>query len=349
MGIRTRVKSALGMEHRGNFYSPAVEDALFNAALVGRSDASQTAAAATAIRVIADSFAVAVVSPSSLSSILNPPPLLVDLVRRLLLTGNVAYLVDSDESGGLDLIPAQTFEVSGGYRPSSWVYKLELARPSGSPIVRLVPAEGVVHVKINASRSSPWMGSSALGNLSASALAALGRSLTMDMSPPSGYLLPTPDGASQEVIDQAAQALRNGQGGISLIQTMAAGFGQGAPAAPKKDWSQVRFGPMIPPESLSAHDTLSVSLLNALGVSEQLYHGGGPAQRESARQLYLGVINPLAAIITHELSRVLNEDVRLNFAELRALDTALRSKAAAALVAAGMSLSDAIDLLGLED
>ena len=257
-------------------------------------------------------------------------------------------MIDVDDEG-LALVPVSTFEVSGSYRPSSWLYRLELPQPSGSPVTRVIAAEGVVHVKINPSRSSPWLGTSPLSNLSATALAALGKSLTMDMSPPSGYLLPTPDGASQAVIDQLAHALMNGRGGLSLIQTTSQGFGAGKDAAPKTDWGQKRFGPMIPAESLTAHDTLSISLLNSMGVSEQLYHGGGPGMREAARQLYLGTINPLASVVVHELSAKIGQTVELDFSALQALDSAIRARGVTALVAAGMSLSEAVNLMGLDE
>ena len=256
-------------------------------------------------------------------------------------------MVDVDDIGALALVPASSFEVSGGYRPSTWLYKLELARPSGEPVTRVVPAEGVAHIKINPSRSSPWYGTSALGNLSATALAGLERSLGMDTAPPSGLLLPMPDGASQSVVDQAAQALMNGRGGISLLQSTSGGYGQGKDAAPKKDLEQVRFGPIVPAASITAHADLTISLLNSMGVSEQLYHGGGPGMREAARQLYLSVIAPLSSVVVHKLSRALNVSIELDFGALRAIDSSARARGVAVLVGAGMSLADATDIMGL--
>ena len=352
MGIRTRIKSALGMEERANFYSPGVEEALFNAALTGKADASQTSAAATAVRAISNSFAVATVTPIALAQVLTPP-LLVDMIRRVLVTGNAVYVIDVDADGGLSLIPAQSFQVSGGYRPSSWVYRIELPRPSGDPLVRSIPAEGIMHVKVNASRGSPWSGVSPLAHLSGSALANLERSLTYETSPPSGLLMALPDGVSSEQATAAATAIRTGQGGISLMGTTAGGYGQGSAASPSAratDYRQVRFGPEIPSTSISAHSELTTSVLNAMGISEQLFRGGGgPGMRESARQLLLGVIAPLSAVVVHELSQALNQTVSLDFSALRALDSAIRSRAVLALTSAGVSLADALHILGLDE
>ena len=261
-------------EHRAS-YSNAAVDALLSGSIQAKAEASQTAAASTAVRVIADSFAVAEVTPISLRSLLSPP-LLVDLVRRLLITGNSVYLVDVDATGTLALLPVSTFEVGGGINPSSWTYRLELPRPSGDPLVRTVPSEGVVHVKVNASRGSPWSGVSPLAHLSATALASLERSLGYETSPASGLLMALPDGSTQDQAEAAATAISTGRGGISLMGTTAGGFGQGSAASPSAratDYRQVRYGPEIPGSSLTAHDTLSTSVLNALGISQMLFSG----------------------------------------------------------------------------
>ena len=161
MSLATRIRSALGMEQRAQYYSSGVEEALFSAALTGRSDASQSAAATAAVRAISDPFAVANVTPISLASVLRPA-VLVDMARRVLLTGNAVYMLDVDEIGGMSLVPASSLKVTGGYRPSSWVYRLELPRPSGEPVTRVITVEGVVHVKVGTKTVEPWRGVSPL-------------------------------------------------------------------------------------------------------------------------------------------------------------------------------------------
>ena len=199
MGFTTRIRSALGLEQRAQYYSPGVEDALFNAALKGRSDVSQTAAATAAIRAISDPFAVANVTPIALASVLSPS-VLVDMARRVLLTGNAVYLLDVDAIGGMSLVPASSFEVTGGYRPDSWVYRLSLPRPGGEPVTKTKTSDGVVHVKVGPTTIEPWRGVSPLREcgLTSEALAYLDRSLGMDAKPPAGLLMALPDGATQE-------------------------------------------------------------------------------------------------------------------------------------------------------
>ena len=189
-------------EHRASSTN-AVVDALLSGATQAQAEASATAAATSAIHAIADAFAVANVAPPSLAQVLNPV-FLVDLARRVLITGNAVYAMDVDDDG-LSLVPASRFEVSGGYRPSSWTYKLDLPRPSGSPITRVVPAEGVAHVRVGTRPDSPWQGVSPLreAGLTSDALANLDRSLGFDTSPPTGILMAMPDGATQTQTDLA--------------------------------------------------------------------------------------------------------------------------------------------------
>lgn len=338
-------------EQRAHYYSPAVEDALYNAALVGRSDASQTAAATSAIHSISDAFAVASVTPSSLNSLLNPA-FMVDMARRLLLSGNALYMIDVDDAEGLSLVPYSTFEVAGGYRPCTWLYRLELPRPSGSPVVRSMPAEGVVHVRVGARPASPWQGVSPLreAGLTSDALANLDRSLGMDTSPPAGLLMAVPDGASQGVVDQAATAITKGKGGLSLLQTTAGGYGQGkaaAPSGPAADYRQIRFGPMVPETSIKAHTELSNGIMATMGVSAQRFTGDGAGMREAYRLTVLGPVQALGAICATELTQASGQTVIFNFDQTKAIGTGARARGVKLLVDAGLSMDAALDAMGL--
>ena len=352
MSLATRIRSALGMEQRAQYYSPGVEEALFNAALSGgRADVSQSAAATAAIRAISDPFAVANVTPVSLASVLRPA-VLVDMARRVLLTGNAVYLLDVDEIGGMSLVPASSFEVTGGYRPSSWVYRLSLPRPSGEPVTKVKTVDGVVHVKVGAKTVEPWRGVSPLREcgLTSEALASLDRSLGMDASPPAGLLMAMPDGATQEQVDLVTSAIQAGRGGLSLVSTTAQGYGQGkqaAPSSPATDYRTIRFGPELSQGNVYAHQLLSGSVLNALGVSEKRYSGEGPGQREGYRLTMLGPVQALAAIVESELSAAFGLSVSLDFEKTRALDSGQRARGVQALVNAGVGVAEALDIMGL--
>ena len=338
------------MEHRAS-YSNAAVDALLSGATTAQAEASKTSAATAAIHAIADAFAVANVTPITLAHVLNPV-FMADLARRLLIAGNATYLIEIDDIGALSLVPDQSFEVSGGYRPSSWTYKLELARPSGEPVMRVVPAEGVVHVRVGQRPGSPWLGVSPLreAGLTSDALANLDKSLGTDTSPPSGLLMAMPDGASQGQVDQAAEAITRGRGGLSLLQTTAQGFGQGKQAAPSgaaADYRQIRYGPVLPESNIKAHAELSNGIMATMGVSAQRFNGDGASMRESYRLLVLGPVQALGAICATELTQALGQTVSFDFSATKAIDVGQRARGVKVLTDTGMPLDDALDVMGL--
>lgn len=323
--------------------SNAAIDALLAGASVAAPQASATAAATAAIGAVGSVLATS--RPSALQDILSPA-FLRDYAQRMLLHGNAIYLVDIED--GLTLIPAASFEVGGGYRSSSWMYSLELNRPSGSPITRRLPGAGVVHVSRGAAAATPWLGRSPLqGCLAADALAQIERSLGFDSSLPTGGLMPQPDGASPKAINQAQTALTTGKGGIALIETTTAGYGQGKEAAPKGDWDQKRYGPMVPESSISFRDSASMAVLSAIGVSNRLFDGDGAAQRESHRLLVAGVCQELCALLENEVAVKLGTPVTIDLSPSTSVDARGLGRAVGSLVQAGIELEEAKTIAGL--
>ena len=157
-------------------------DALIAASLASASgtDAAvgATAAAEFAAGLLGRALASADVSPTmpALS-----PALLEGMGRGLLLQGNAVYQLDVQESG-LYLLPAASWELSGGARPDLWRYRLTLSTPSGNPILRTLPADAVVHVRMGAHPSTPWAGVSPLktAGLSSAVLANIERGLSLE-------------------------------------------------------------------------------------------------------------------------------------------------------------------------
>ena len=54
-------------------------------------------------------------------------------------------------------------------------------------------------------------------------------------------------------------------------------------------------------------------------------------------------------MMAHELSEKLSQAVSFDFSALRALDSAIRSRAVLALTSAGVSLAEALHILGLDE
>ena len=266
MSIKTRLASFLGLEHRAGYTNDAI-DALLGQALGSGGQPSATAAVATAVQAISAPFGTAILrgSPTPLSG-----AFLVDLVRRLMLSGNGLYLIGVGPSGGITLTPASDFKVSGN--SSRLSYELELATPSGEPITRRASAEAVIHVLVNTPPGTPWRGRAPwqCAQLTAEALGKIEQSLKADSSIPTGMLLPVPDGVSNAAKNGIRNALLNGKGGITPVDTTSGGWGQGSLAAPKGgDYDQKRFGGVIPATSLDMRDRSSLAVLRSYGVSSQ--------------------------------------------------------------------------------
>ena len=119
-------------------YSNAAVDALLARASVATPEASATAAAVASVQAVAAVLASSI--PSTYRDLLTPA-FLADYASRMMVTGNAVYLIEVED--GIGLVPSCAFDVGGGYRPSTWVYEVSLPRPSGDPIKRRVPVDGV--------------------------------------------------------------------------------------------------------------------------------------------------------------------------------------------------------------
>ena len=121
-------------------------------------------------------------------------------------------LTDEDMS----LVPASSFDVAGSV--GRWVYQLDTPIPGQSRLHRqIVPADGVIHVRINASASEPWRGRAPwqLAKVSASVrLAYIERSLESEVMVRSAIIIPMPDGAAPKTMVQIKNASEERHGSI---------------------------------------------------------------------------------------------------------------------------------------
>ena len=70
--------------------------------------------------------------------------------------------------------------------------------------------------------------------------------------------------------------------------------------------------------------------------------------REAFRRFVLTAIEPLALIVSRELTRVFEQPISLDLSELAHADIAGRARAFKALTGAGMSPSDAAEFVKIE-
>ena len=151
-----------------------------------------------------------------------------------------------------------------------------------------------------------------------------------------GYMLPFPDGVSDESITALKADLAALKGRVALVESMSAGQGQGRNAAPASDWRLQRIGAEFPEGNVNLRRQVGADVVSAMGIPAALYVGAdGATVREAYRQLLVSTLQPLAVLIAEELERKLElPNVRFNFRRLAAADIAARARAFSSLAQA---------------
>ena len=334
-------------EHRAADVGATAVEHLLAGASTSKPSPVATATAASAVSTMSSALSTAI--PSALPGLLTPS-FLADYAQRMILSGEAIYMIDVDVDGQIALIPSFETQLKGGYSPLSWLYEVSLPRPGQAPVVRRVPAAGIVHVRWGQLPTSPWAGRSPLARagVTGEQLARIEQSLLHDASVPTGGLMPLPDGATQAHITQAATALKTGKGHTSTIETTSSGFGQGPSAKPAHDWEQKRFGPEPPQENVLLRNSTSDLVLGALGVNSKLLDGDGSSAMAAWRLLLLGPVQTLASLLESEVADKLKTPLRLDLSPAGATDVRGLGRAVGSLVGAGMDLRAAMAIAGLD-
>ena len=178
------------------------------------------------------------------------------------------------------------------------------------------------------------------------------RSLADEAGGPVAQMVAVPqdggDGSGNDPLAELKSDLRTARGRALLLETTAAGWGEGRGAAPMRDWRPERLGPN-PPASLEAVMGRGfMEVLAACGVPPGLFlEVDGTAQRKSYRRFFSLTVEPLAGLLAGELSAKLEAEISLGFSGRFAADLAGRARAFQSMVGSGMDLAKAAGLAGL--
>ena len=335
-------------EKRSGAYSDAIITALLSrAAGTTRGNPSALSGLEIAAGLWSRALSTARVEPDDPVTRAITPAFLSDVGRALIRHGESVWAI-SVSAGRVLLTPAAHWDVSGGPLERTWRYALELAGPSGSATVNL-PSESVLHFRFGSDPDRPWVGTSPLGFAASSAASAAGLELRLseELSGPVAHLLPIPqdggDGSQNDPLAQLKADIAGAKGGTVMLETTAAGLGEGRAASPTSDWTPHRIG-ADPPETLvKLRAEGAAGIIAACGIPPALATASsdGSAQKESFRRFVASSVRPKALEISNQLSEKLERPISFNFDELRADDIVGKSRVVKNLVDAGFSIKDA--------
>ena len=275
--------------------------------------------------------------------------MLAQIGRSLIVHGEIVLILAVAE-GRVRLLPVASFDVTGAADSTTWRYRCDLAGPSGSVTVSR-PAESVIHCRYSTDPARPWVGVGPLARarLSGRLSAELEAALVDEASGTRGYLLPVPTAGQDDTVSDLRRDIGSLGGKTALVETLAAGWGDGRIAAPRGDYQPQRLG-ANPPASLATLRTdAAQAVLSACGVPVELVTAGdGTGQREAWRRFLHGTVQPLASVVATELAVKLDAPtLTLGFDRLFASDLSGRARAFQSLVNGGMAVDQAAGLAGL--
>ena len=338
----------------GGDFSDAVVRLIEAQAAGTAADASSTAAVEAASGALSRAFASAEVVGAPWVAEAVSPGFLAQVGRDLIRSGDSMHVIRVDPMGAVQLTPASSWHWEGTHDPSTWTTRVTCYGPSTSTTWNL-PAAGVIFVRWGSTPGQPYTGIGPLSwaHTTARLQSEAERSLADEAQGPLAQLLAIPSDGGDDSDDDPLKKLKadiaGARGKALLVETSAAGWGEGKTAAPQRDWQAARLGPM-PPESMATirRDAFE-AVLAACGTPPSLFvDSDGTSQREALRRWHLGTVLPLARLVEHELTLKLETPVELKF-DSYALDMVSRATVVAKLAQAGVPMATALDAVGMDD
>ena len=319
--------------------------------------ANETAAVEAVAGLLARSFMAAEVQAPEWVQAAVTPRVLSQIGRDLVRVGESLHVIRVGAMGDVGMVPASTWYFEGDADPSTWLVTATSYGPSGSQTWRL-PLAATVFMSWGAATARPYIGIGPTGwaSLAGRLAAETERALADEAGGPVAQLIATPqDGgddsdSDNDPLSDLKSDIGKARGKALLLETTAAGFGEGRSAAPMADWKANRLGPAPPAALVALSKDAHMRVLGACGASPALFDDSdGTSKREALRQFHLGTVRPLAKLLEHELSARFDVPVKLKF-DGYPRDMVSRAAVFAKLIAAeGMTVERALEIAGLYD
>ena len=338
----------------GGDFSDAVVRLIEAQATGTAADASSTAAVEAASGALSRAFASAEVVAAPWVQEAVTPGVLAQVGRDLIRSGDSMHVIRVGGDGMVRLIPASSWHWEGSHDPDSWTVRATCYGPSTSTTWNL-PAAGVVFCRWGSTPGQPYTGIGPLSwaHTTARLQSEAERSLADEAQGPLAQLLAIPSDGGDDGADDPLKKLKadiaGARGKALLVETSAAGWGEGRTAAPQRDWQAARLGPAPPVTMATIRKDAFEAVLAACGTPPSLFvDSDGTSQREAVRRWHLNLVLPMARLLEHELTAKLETPIELKF-DTYALDMVSRATVVAKLAQAGVPMATALDAVGLAD
>ena len=350
------------VEHRSSYTDQVVAALTVAASGGGARPALATAALESAATLYASAMASCSISgPSVVTRALTADwraAAASELIRR----GQSLYIVGADPVDGLTLAPVGHWDTYGGPRPSTWVYRVERAGPSGTAW-ETHPAAAVLHLRWSTDPARPWAGVSPMQRASdtGSLSGWLERRLSEEASAPTGSFLPVAkfepaDGAdltdpgadADDPLGQLRADIGSAKGQTLLVESQMS-LADSPASAPRRDYQVARFGANPPRDLVELREQVTRDVGSACGIPRALLDStaSGQAARESWRQFVSTSMSGLARRLEAQVLDQLGVQVVIDTAPLGGVDVLARASAARRLKDAGLSVDDARAAAGI--
>ena len=342
-------------EHRdsGGDFSDAVVRLIEAQAAASTADASSTAAVEAASGALSRAFASAEVVGAPWVQEAVTPGVLAQVGRDLIRSGDSMHVIRVGGDGMVRLIPASSWHWEGSHDPDSWTVRATCYGPSTSTTWNL-PAAGVVFCRWGSTPGQPYTGIGPLSwaHTTARLQSEAERSLADEAQGPLAQLLAIPSDGGDDGADDPLKKLKadiaGARGKALLVETSAAGWGEGRTAAPQRDWQAARLGPAPPVTMATIRKDAFEAVLAACGTPPSLFvDSDGTSQREAVRRWHLNLVLPMARLLEHELTAKLETPVTLKF-DSYPLDMVSRATVVAKLAQAGVPMATALQAVNLD-
>ena len=233
--------------------------------------AVQLAAALSGARVVGEPWAASAVTPGVLAQIGR------DLIKH---GGSMHRVVVSGGMVHLRVVGHWSWTVGGAVDPMTWIVQATEYGPSTSETRHLRFAEIVWQPwAVDSNRPHVGIAPASLAALTAKLAAEAERSLGDEASGPLAQILPQPaSGAPDDDDNDPTVSLRadikGARGKALLVETTAAGFGEGASGAPQSDWVTRRLGPAPPAEVVEAARDGFARMVAVCGSNVSMFESG---------------------------------------------------------------------------